>query len=169
MVTVGFSTSSGLVSRLVRWVTRSKASHSWICLEVYGLSVIVHASLGGVRMLPRDRFEHGNTIVGEYRVKPDVSEGVNHTLSFLGEKYDYLGLFGFLKVELWKRWFHKKVRNPWASAKSLVCSELIVHLAHAGKIPEWEGFDPESVTPAELMAECERRLSFEKINGPNSN
>ena len=125
--------------------------------------MIVHTTVGGVQVDFRRKWEKSNKIVGEFRPKVDVSPGVQHTLSLLGEKYDYVGLLGYLLVVFWWRWFGRKIKNPMASPTGLVCSELLVHLAHDGDIPEWSEMDPERTTPQDLLAACEKGGSFERI------
>lgn len=133
-------------------------------MEMEGVPVIVHATVGGVQVDFRRKWAKGNTIVGEFRPKVEVSQGVQHTLSLLGSKYDYVGLLGYLLVVFWWRWFGRKIKNPIVSPTGLVCSELLVHLSHDGSIiPEWAEMDPERTTPQDLLAACEAGSSFERI------
>jgi len=163
-ITVGFSTSSDWISRAIRWITRSRVSHAWLCLEWYGMLFIIHATVGGVKVTPRSKWESGhNKIVGEFRPKADVTEGVKHALSFLDEEYDYVGILGYIFVVFWKRWFNKKIKNILARPNAMVCSEFLVHLADKGGIPEWRELDPERTTPKDLLEICEKEHSFERV------
>ena len=154
-VTVGFSAGKGPFAALIRWITKAEVSHAWISLEVYGKPYIYHASIHGAVLYKRSEFEKHVKIVDEFEVIPDIAKSVQHVLDFGEMEYDFLGLFGFLKVLYWRRWFGKKVKNPWASPKLMVCSELVAHLGDLGELPEYAGLDHESTTPKMLRDRSE--------------
>lgn len=164
MVTIGFSTTDEYLQRLIRWFTRSKTSHCWFSTELEGVPVIVHATIGGIKIEPRVTWEKHNKIVSEFAYSSDISEGVKHAFTLLGTKYDYVALLGYIFVIFWKRWFGKKIKNFLASPNAMVCSELLVNLAKHGSISEWENLDPERTTPQDLLSICESSESFTKIS-----
>ena len=160
-MTLIFSTSSGWISGLIRWFTKSRASHVMIGCEVMGVSMLMHCTEGGVQFTPRKKwFGDGNKLVAEYTFKPDVSEGVKHATDLLGERYDYLSIIGFIWVIFWG-WLKVKVKNPLASKGAMVCSEFILHVDHKDKIPEWNDLEYETTTPEDLLKACEKKISFD--------
>lgn len=158
-IRIGFSASRGLLGRFVRWFTRSPINHTWIAVRSMGLELIIHSTVGGVQVDLRDKWEKRNRVVEEYRVIPDVTEGFHKAMSYLGDRYDYLGLLGFVPYYI-GRWFGRKVKNPWASTRAVVCSELIVRLRAGGKLPEWDSLDPESTAPSDLLEACQNSEHF---------
>ncbi len=152
MITLVFVTTGNPLSRLIRWITGSKASHCAIGgLHLEGVPVVLHASLGGVQLTPRERFYAEHRAVAEYEMLAPVS--VTRAVEALGDHYDYVGLAGYLPVLLW-RWLGRKMKNPFAGAKASVCSELLLALDSAGVVPEWAGLDPETTTPEDLLRLC---------------
>jgi hypothetical protein len=113
--------------------------------------LVLEASMGGVKAMTRKKWERSNKIVREFKVIPRIS--VAHACEHLGERYDYVGLLGYLPVLL-ARWVGRKIKNPLAAPGALVCAEFVLHLDHEGLIPEWKGLDPESATPEDVLRTC---------------
>jgi hypothetical protein len=157
--TLIFSTTGKLLSRIIRRLTRSQVSHVAIGTSMQGVPVIIEATTFGVRIYPRKRWERGKKIVAEARFYPDLSGSIAHAIEHVGDRYDYTNLIGYLVV-LPARWLGRKIKNPFASPKALVCSELALHLDHEHRIPEWEGLDPETTTPEDLLRLCRIGHSF---------
>jgi len=146
MTTVLFSTKSGLFPWLIRRFTGSRASHSLIGLEISGVPVVLHATVGGVQITHRKKWERANHVIREFR--PKQRPNLEAAVEMLNTKYDYLALFGFAwAIALW-RIFRVKVRNPLASASNVVCSEFLLVL----DIPDWRGLDPTTTTSETLLA-----------------
>ncbi len=161
-MTLIFSTSKSLISRLICWFTKSPASHVMIGLEIHGIPMLLHCTAGGVQVTPRTKWFRDSELVAEYTFRPDILEGLRYAFMQLGVKYDYVSLLGFIPVLLF-RWLRVKIKNPLASAKSMVCSEFILHVDHAHKIPEWVGLDPETTSPQDLLVVCRKEQSFAKL------
>jgi hypothetical protein len=151
-VWVGFSTTNLWISRLIRFFTRSKASHAWLSYESNELnSIIVLEAHYTFRALPYAFFKRQNTIVKEVEItKGDTSTMVAACAKFLGTDYDYTGIVGGLIVSL-GNWLKKKWKNPWGNPKVQTCSEAVVRALVAGGYPEADKFDPESVSPQDLI------------------
>lgn len=165
MITLMFTTSSSIGSRLIRWLTKSPASHTLIGgLEVCGVPVVVQANVGGIQITPRDRFLAKHPLVVEYEVLPDVSQELNFAIRKLGDGYNYLGLFGYIPVLIGK-WWKLKVSNPFRSSTAQVCSEFVCDIFNDGPVPEFLGMEPSSATPRDLIDRCEGNLSgsFRKL------
>jgi hypothetical protein len=164
-VTLIFATTTAFLSRVIRWFTRSKASHALLGAEMDGVAVILEATTGGVRIFPRKRWERSHVVVGEYLFKPDMSGGLRHAIEHVGDKYDYLGLVGFMFVVV-ARWLGRKIKNPLASPSREVCSEFVLQVdPQRVKIPEWQGLDPETTDPEDLWRLCRLGQSFAPVAG----
>lgn len=154
MVKVGFSThGNNIVSRLIRWLTKSKASHAWLLVEdpFFGLEMVMEATETGFRLIPLANFKaEGNNIVALLEPSSPLDEGVKQAGKWLGEHYDFAGLFG-ASVVILGRWLRRKWRNPFGSPKSMFCSEAVVRVMQASKFPGAEGLDPEATTPQDLL------------------
>lgn len=164
MTTLLFTTSSGFLSWAIRLVTRSHASHSMITVDFYGMSCLLHCTVGGVQITPRAKWLRDNVVTQEFAFVADVTDRIPDAAKHLNERFDYVGFFGFGIVVLAWRWFKKKIRNPIHTPTSFVCSEFVLELDRAGVVvPEWSGLDPERTTCQTLIEICERSASFRRI------
>ena len=124
-VSLVFSRSNGLMSSLIRLVTRRAISHVAIGLTVEGVRLVVEASFLGVEMTERKCWLRANSVVEEYLSRRALD--VRGALHALGEAYDYGGLLG----RLWMRLRHLR-RNPFGSPRRVICSELVLALRVPG-------------------------------------
>jgi len=159
-VVVLFSTSNHLLSRMIRWLTKSPVSHCAIRICPYGVPMVFQASVGGVQPMLESAWLKKNTVIKKFLVLPDVSTGVAKAIGMLNASYDYLALFGFLVV-WWEMRRGRKVKNPLASPNMVVCSEFLLHVDADDKIPEWNDFEWESTFPSQLMVSCKE--SFREL------
>lgn len=163
MITVIFSTSKkNIFSALIRLMTKSKVSHCAIGVDLYNIPIVIHAGVGGVHVSTRKKFLKDSNIVYEFKVVPDISDNVRQAISMVGEKYDYVGLLGFIPVLMF-RWFGRKVKNPFASASAVICSEFILAVDKDKKINEWSNLDPEASTPDDVLKSCFFSPNFELL------
>lgn len=86
-MTIVFGTTTKLLSRLIRWVTRSRASHATIGLEIGGVPLILEATTGGVRIIPRAKWQLSHILVAEFKPKVDLSNGLHDALTHIGDAY----------------------------------------------------------------------------------
>jgi len=151
-VKVGFSTSRRLVSRLIRWATRSKISHTWLVVSdsFLGIDMVLQATMGGFQLVTYAAFEKEHKIIAVLDLKYPVDSGVKQSAQWLGFRYDYTGLFGSAFV-VFGRWFRRKWRNPLNDAQALFCSEAVVRVLQASGYPGSEALDPSAVTPQDLF------------------
>lgn len=154
MLKIGFSTTNGLISRAIRWVTRSRVSHTFVVYydETLGREMVLHADLKGVETIPMSRFQESNTVV--YICEPELTpyqraHALLYLSKWLGSQYDFAGLFGNLWV-LFGRWLKLKIRNPWGSSKAVFCSEAIVRALQEVNYPAVADLDPEATNPDDL-------------------
>lgn len=154
MICVGFSTHSGnVVSRLIRWMTGSKASHTWLLVDdaLFGTEMVMEATEVGFRFITYSRFKaEGNDIVTVVTPAFPLKPGMRQAAMWLGERYDFGGLLGSAVVLL-GRWLRRKWKNPLGSSKAMFCSEAVVRVMQAAGYPGSAALDPESITPQDLL------------------
>jgi hypothetical protein len=129
-VHIGFSTTTGLLSRLIRAATGAPVSHCFIVYpsEVFGGPMVLEASGAGFRMIAWRKFDRTNKLIAVYRVKqpePVLRAGLLALAPRLGDAYDSLSLIGYLL-----RTVFSLRRVPWNSRKKLVCSEAVALYLH---------------------------------------
>lgn len=149
-IRVGFSTSDGWVSRIIRWFTSSKVSH---CFFVYydidwERDMVLEATSGGFRVVPYSIYEKNTLFL--LTPKFPVADGFKKALDWLGSGYDYAGLLGMSWVEV-GRWLKRKWRNPYRNPKEMFCSEAVVRVLQAANYPGTESMDAQSVDPQMLL------------------
>jgi hypothetical protein len=164
-----FTTSSHWLSRTIRAVTESEVSHVAIGTEIFGEQVLVHSALdgdtgrSGVQITPLGKWLETNYVVAEYNIVPDVTTNMAPLIRLLCERYDKMGLVGYLIVFVAK-WLGKKIMNPLSRPNAWVCSRYVLRLdPEARAIPEWAGLDPEKTTPHDLLLLCRTGNSFSKV------
>lgn len=162
-VIVGFSTRSGIFSSLIKWITNSKVSHTYVRIPVpeYGESVVFQASGLHVNYMNFEVFKKaGNIIIEEYEIKVD-----NDTYEFgemlrvmeAGKPYSIKELFGLLWI-LSMRGFGVKVKNPFRDgSRSYICVELAMLCVGLGA-------ESENVTQEDFRRWCKRngKLLYKK-------
>lgn len=167
-VRVGFSTSNHFVSRIIRWATKSKVSHTWLLISnsFLGVDMVMHATMGGFQMLSYDAFKKKHKVVAILDLETPVDEGVKKAIPLLGFGYDYTGLFGAGFVIL-GRWLKLKWKNPFEDSSKLFCSEIVTFVLRTGGLPGAEnlyaaGSNPETLL--ELLS-ANKAVSVRKVSG----
>ena len=164
---VGFSTPKAFnpVSWLVRKITKSRCSHAWVVYrdELFDRDMVMEAHELGFRTITFEHFSAKNDVVLMVPVDVDVTPGLRILSTHLGEMYDYAGLFGMSFVllgqrfkRLLKKW-HKRIRNPWASAKLMFCSESVVIMLQSSNSRMVEDLIAEDTSPQALMEKIGQR------------
>lgn len=155
-----FSTSTAPLSRAIRALSRSEASHCGIGLRIDGVDLVADASLLGVEMVERSRWLRGKTLVLEFIFPPLHAPTTAYVMGELGRGYDYSGMLGYLPIYL-ARWFGRVIRNPWASPTRYVCSEFVVR-GMLQRLPLRMLADSESCDPEALMQFC-READYARV------
>lgn len=134
-IRIGFSTSSAWYSRLIRWATKAKCSHTFLVIDTAGVPLVFEEGVFGysVRTLSNMRAS-GSTIVEMYEPKWPIDAAVRGSFQWLGQRYDYAGLFGMTFVEI-ARFFRHKRRNFLASKHAMFCSEEVTRVLQASGFP----------------------------------
>jgi hypothetical protein len=158
-ITVGFSTDpNSWTSRLIRWFTKSKASHCFLMVDdpFLGYSMlIVESDAHGVAINTPSRFNFAvNPLLKEFNLQathgidlaPALKEAVNE---YLGARYDYLGVVGMAWVLFWRR-LKKKVMNPLHQPKELFCSTFVTRVLQLAKYPGAELLTPQNTNAQDV-------------------
>jgi hypothetical protein len=149
-ITVGFSTTNKLVSRFIRWVTRSPVSHAFIIFDTPSFGrVVMQAEAWAYEVRPWPLWQQENILVAEFEtIGPDLSPSIMSLApQYLGLKYDWRGAF---LAGLW-RWFGRWLRGKFNSPHRLMCSEALLRiLQHAG-YGSVAHFDAEVTSPRRLL------------------
>jgi hypothetical protein len=160
-ITVGFSTTNKLISRVIRWVTRGKVSHAWIaffdpCLDT---RLVMQAEAWGFEVRTWARWKSRNQLVVEFRPALPVAKSLRWIAKSLGVKYDWRSAF-FVGL---RRWFGTWLRGKFNSPGKLMCSEAVIRfLQHAG-VAEVARFDPEVTSPQRLLEVMEKSPHFSPV------
>jgi len=133
MIQVGFSRANGFwsfLSKMIMYVTGRPFSHCWLlCTGSDGYKgkdlVLTEDEHGGLHFVPWLGYGNDKTIVVLLNSPYDLSPGLESLLDLLGTGYDYAGLAGEGWVVAMKRWFHRRVKNPFASPSRMWCSECV--------------------------------------------
>lgn len=153
MILIGFSTvPQNPFSRLIRAMTGSRVSHAWL-LDTegfHGVEVVIEATDVGFRLIPFDVFKKQNEVVATFTPPLSLEPGVRVAARWLGERYDFAGLFA-TSVVLLGRWLKRRWRNPVHSSDALFCSEAVVRVLQASGYPEADKLVPEDTTPEDLL------------------
>lgn len=150
MVYVGFSTTNAILSRFIRWVTKSEVSHTFLVFDLYGRAWVLEAGFFGVTMLPVDKFQKDNIIKTMAAIPEIGDEHIAKAMDDLGDRYDFGGLLGSAVVIV-GRWFKRKWKNPWQDSKAMFCSEFVVTILQEAHFPDAELLEPSETTPQDLQ------------------
>lgn len=153
---VGFSTSkSSWISKIIRWFTRSKVSHTFLIYydQDFSRDMVMEATEGGFRIVPFDQYTKGADYLRVFMPRQSIDYGVLIAVDWLGQHYDYAGLIGMMWVMLC-RWFKRKVHNPLHSSGTMFCSTAVTMVLQAAKYINTEKFDPASTNPEDLEEFC---------------
>jgi hypothetical protein len=154
VIRIGFSTSRAWYSVLIRRVTRSRCSHTFLVVDLLGVPMVLEE--GPFGYFPSRRLADVPTdeLVGlflPHASQARLEESVRASLSEVGQMYGYLVLLGMAWV-YFGRWLGKKFHNPLKSGKSNICSERNCKVLQAAGEPGVASFDPSSTSPEDLLA-----------------
>lgn len=171
MIRLLFTSSYGPVSAVIRWLTRSRASH--VGIQV-GPDSVIHADRQGVVSSPLQEFllNGERKLIHQYELLPELEQlGCAKRLGcHVGDSYDYDGMLWNLVPLLSWRWFKIRLGNPLAGCDEFWCSELAVRAlldflgpAHLDKVPELKRVRQQTVTPGQLLRIASRSPAFKKV------
>ena len=156
-----FTTGLDPFQLLVGVTTGSKATHAAIGI---GDDQLLHAYEPGVLLESRDEFLRGKkqTLVAEFAVLPDVTDGIYEALSHVGKRYDVahvikIGLLRLLRPFTLRLWPEREDR--------FTCARFAMLLDPYGEaIPEWRDVWREAVVPADLLDRALVGPSFVRLS-----
>lgn len=158
MILVGFSTTNGFFSGLVRRFTKSKASHAFLAYEAMGIWWVLEADWNGIKTWPLSKFQKVNKIVALLAIKEIKPENLHKTIDLIGDSYDYGTLFGSI-FPLIGKWFKKKWHNPFNSPKAMICSEVVVAALQECKFPGADSLISNDCTPEDVLEFLSKALA----------
>jgi hypothetical protein len=149
---IGFSTGTSLLSRVIRWFTRSEVSHAFLLYpdKTFGVLMVMEASVSGFRVVPYSSFVKGRTIVAIFEPVNDLDPGLHKLMQWLGTTYDFGGLVGMTFVLL-GRCLKRKWRNPLRSTDAMFCSEAVAVAMKASGYPGTENWIPDRMDPDTVL------------------
>jgi hypothetical protein len=153
-ITVGFSTTNKFLSRVIRWITRGKVSHSWIAYDDFtlGLRMVMQAEAWAFEVRPWQRWIKENKWMAEFRmIDGSQHSALRRRARDLGSKYDWKsGLL--VGISAWfKRWWKSRFRlHPDRTPKKLMCSEAVVRFLKDAGCKCVRELDEELTSPVEL-------------------
>jgi len=150
---IGFSTSNSVISKIIRKLTRSEVSHTYLKHNIEGHDLVLHANEHGVEFDKYVDFNRKFTIVAEYDlIMTDAQEKafIFYAVQQVDRPYDFLALVGFAWVLLNKA-FKRKIGNPFKNKAAYFCSELMLTSLQAAKFFGSEHLDRDLTTPEDLM------------------
>ena len=146
---IGFSTTNKIISRIIRWFTKAKCSHTFFVFALFDRPWVLGAEFGGIELISLERFQKNNSIVALADVPELGEEAVKDAMASLGEAYDFGGLLGGI-FPIIGRWLKLKWTNPWENPKAMYCSEFVIRTLKAHKFPDIEALDATTATPQDL-------------------
>src|SRR3989344_4404082 len=125
MLRVVFTSSSGFVSAAIRWITRSRASHVGLQID---LDRVIHADIGGVLDDTMSGFLAKRKLLAAYELKHNIEAAgtITRMLAHVGQNYDFDGMIWNIVPILSWRWFKVRLGNPLADQNEFWCSEYVV-------------------------------------------
>jgi hypothetical protein len=165
-VTIGFSTTNRLMSRLIRWVTGGKVSHTWIALDIepLGQRFVMQAEWHGYELRPISRWRRENIWVAEFTpLGAPLELPVRRRARSLGCRYDVIAAF-FSGIWTWLKSLGVAVRIR-STPRRLMCAEAVIRTLQDAGYKSVEGMGPELTTPAELLGRLSTsRAEFRPLN-----
>lgn len=131
---IGFCGSKSWISKIIRWFTKSRWSHTFIIWKIIKdedrvYILVIEAGEFIVHIVPFSKYLSGDFYFEIYDITPITikeNEGIaeEKLLSKIGRLYGWLQLIGFGIVILLRKWFGWKLkRNIWKKGK--ICSEVV--------------------------------------------
>ncbi len=157
-----FTTGDDAFQNVIRTTTRSPATHAALALGDHG-ETLLHAYEDGVQIDSRDRWlgEKGQVLVAEYRILPDVTDGVASAMAHVGKRYDVLHV---VKIAVMRVLRLVRLGKPEDNDAFTCARFVMVAIDPAGtQIPEWNTIPRDAAVPADLLAAAEAGPSFYRL------
>jgi hypothetical protein len=153
-VFICFSASDTWYGRMIRYLTQSDFNHVFLSYksDMWGGWWATQVDDDGVRLLPLEK------VVGKKKmpvecyetVSSDVFDGLVSVRDYIGSRYDWRGIFGFLvKLIVW-RLFGKRILNPFHDRAKMFCSEFVMLILQKANIGNTMNYDASSASPEDV-------------------
>ena len=167
-IRIGFSTTNLFISKIIRWLTGSSCSHSYISFtdKALNMRMVMQAEVWGFELRPWKRWLKTNLLVAEFKpVAGSLHDALLITAQSLGTKFDYKSALLIGLKSLLSMWYKSKFSlNPNNSPIKMTCSEAVVRFLKEGGYKTVKDCDPELTSPAELLREVIQNLhEFEPV------
>lgn len=127
-VRVGFSTTNGWYSRIIRWFINAQVSHTYIRIydDYLDAPLIIHADIPGVIVEHGDIFDRDNIVIEEFEINDNrLRDGIRKNLRHLKKRYNWWDIFHLALVLKSRRYFKKKLQDPLQDPKKLICVDFV--------------------------------------------
>jgi hypothetical protein len=152
-VIIGFSSTDAIISRIIKWFTRSKASHAYVLFEVAGEQLVIHSTEKGINCDCYRKFVKENKIVAEYKLlidKDSDRRALAQAICMLDKPYDFLSVLGFGWV-IFNRVIGRRIKNPFPNRSAYHCSEFALTMLRKAKLQDLEHLSRELTAPEDLI------------------
>jgi hypothetical protein len=148
-IKIGFSSSNSWISRLIRWLTSSDVSHTFLLVTIDGKEFVAEAAFSGFRLILKRNWDKDNRVADLFTPIVSLDKGWEAVEDWLGERYGYEGIFGYMWVVL-GRMIKRKWHNPIHESKALFCSEANTKVLQESGWPGADQLDAASMSPGAL-------------------
>jgi len=166
-ITIGLSTSSHPVSKLIEFAGRSKVSHAFLSYqdEKINIPTIFHSNHWGVHRQTKKSFLKKNIILAEYIVSHSRALSAARQLGrHLDSGYDYGGMFIAGWYTLFRKWFGIRMeRREGCTVNAMMCSETIAWYLRYLDLDMFRNISPEAFAPWDLLDLMRDNKIFVKI------
>lgn len=145
------------LTKLIMKIDKSSVSHSFMVYydEDWKLEMVIQIDEFGYRLIPFERYKKGNEVKFLFDMSNpkygNFEEGmIRLSREFAGTKYDFKGFIGMGLVLFWRA-FKRRIKNPWASKGTLICSEGAALALQYGGCPGSDKLIPDSTSPQDLL------------------
>lgn len=167
MIRLAFGTNDKLYSRLIRWATGAKLTHSWIEYEsaVWGGPWVAHVTDRGVIKEVVEGVDERYPVHRKYECLVNVDDGLRAVRSHVGTTdYDWAVIWNALLLVLyratkWERLWRLVARNT----SKLMCAEFVATILKKGHVAGADALDPETTTTGQLDKFCARSKDFRVV------
>ena len=136
-VSVCFSTTNSLASRVIRWLTSSNVSHVYLKIfdQTLGTYMVLHSDWDGIQFDLFEKFSINNFTVEEFEIDdPRLDGAIQKNLWHLGKFYDYRKLISWAWLIMFKRWIVRKIKEPTKDPRKIICVDYILYVLNEANL-----------------------------------
>lgn len=133
-IRVGFSTTTNWFSKIIRWVTRSKVSHTYIRVHdtFFDETFVLHVERK-MHIQRGEDFDAENIPYEEYIIDDDrLDESMKKNLRHLGKKFHWSDWAGWFPVA--DKVAKTKIKPPAHRFKKMICVSYVLRVLNDAKI-----------------------------------